>query len=247
MTKQTNKTAYGWKHSENISFIDSFYFFDQIFCIQSFIFLFIVLKLQKTFHFCSFTALSLPQYMHYSSRFQLTSTKHSNNSKYIMIQIQYIRFLWFNLSRLRVKLLFSTAIELKLTENISLRIFQTFIIVLLCLDLTKEPHQAENTTGFKFKSKSMEWTLSWSCEGLPGLSTCFPPYTRVAPSFTPMSQYSSSLSRWALWFWGPWSVERSRGSPIFIFLISSTCACQCLNKSAFGVSNYFWKMNIIIK
>lgn len=57
---------------------------------------------------------------------------------------------------------------------------------------------------------------------LPGLSTCLPPYTSVAPSFTPVSQYSSSLSRWALWFCGPWSVERSRGSPIFIFLISST-------------------------
>lgn len=57
---------------------------------------------------------------------------------------------------------------------------------------------------------------------LPGLSTCLPPYTSVAPSFTPTSQYSSSLSRWALWFCGPWSVERSSGSPIFIFLISST-------------------------
>ncbi len=58
----------------------------------------------------------------------------------------------------------------------------------------------------------------------PGLSTCLPPYTSVAPSFTPSSQYSTSLSRWALWFWGPWSVERSKGSPIFIFLISSTWA-----------------------
>lgn len=57
---------------------------------------------------------------------------------------------------------------------------------------------------------------------LPGLSTCLPPYTNVAPSFIPTSQYSNSLSRWALWFCGPWSVERSSGSPIFIFLISST-------------------------
>lgn len=57
---------------------------------------------------------------------------------------------------------------------------------------------------------------------LPGLSICLPPHTNVAPSFTPVSQYSTSLSRWALWFCGPWSVDRSRGSPIFIFLISST-------------------------
>lgn len=57
----------------------------------------------------------------------------------------------------------------------------------------------------------------------PGLCTCLPPYTSVAPSFAPVSQYCSSFSRWALWFWGPWSVDLSSGSPIFIFLISSTC------------------------
>ena len=56
----------------------------------------------------------------------------------------------------------------------------------------------------------------------PGRCTCLPPQTRVAPSLMPVWQYSTSLSRWALWFWGPWSVERSRGSPIFIFFISST-------------------------
>lgn len=58
---------------------------------------------------------------------------------------------------------------------------------------------------------------------LPNRCTCLPPYTSVAPSFTPVSQYCSSFSRWALWFWGPWSVDLSSGSPIFIILISSTC------------------------
>ena len=58
---------------------------------------------------------------------------------------------------------------------------------------------------------------------LPGLCTCLPPYTSVAPSCTPVSQYCSSFSKCALWFWGPWSVDLYRGSPIFIFLISSTC------------------------
>lgn len=57
---------------------------------------------------------------------------------------------------------------------------------------------------------------------LPGRCTCLAPQTRVAPSLIPVWQYSNSLSRWALWFWGPWSVERSSGSPIFIFLTSST-------------------------
>lgn len=56
----------------------------------------------------------------------------------------------------------------------------------------------------------------------PGRFTCFPPHTNLAPSLTPFSQYSTSLSRWALWFCGPWSVERSSGSPIFIFFISLT-------------------------
>lgn len=57
---------------------------------------------------------------------------------------------------------------------------------------------------------------------VPGRCICLPPHTRVAPSLTPVWQYSTSLSRWALWFCGPWSVERSSGSPVFIFLTSST-------------------------
>uniref|UniRef100_A0A0E9TG01 Uncharacterized protein n=1 Tax=Anguilla anguilla TaxID=7936 RepID=A0A0E9TG01_ANGAN len=41
---------------------------------------------------------------------------------------------------------------------------------------------------------------------------CLPPHTSRAPSFTPVWQYSTSLSRCALWFCGPWSVDRSSGS-----------------------------------
>lgn len=66
---------------------------------------------------------------------------------------------------------------------------------------------------------------------LPGRCTCLPPQTSVAPSLTPFWQYSTSLSRWALWFWGPWSVERSNGSPIFIFLTSSTWKTRHPNKT----------------
>lgn len=67
---------------------------------------------------------------------------------------------------------------------------------------------------------------------LPGRCTCLLPQTRVAPSLMPVWQYSTSLSRWALWFWGPWSVERSSGSPIFIFLTSSTWEKRLSHKTA---------------
>lgn len=65
---------------------------------------------------------------------------------------------------------------------------------------------------------------------VPARCTCFPPHTNVAPSVTPVWQYSTSLSRWALWFWGPWSVERSSGSPVFIFFTSSTWRRKKISK-----------------
>ena len=62
----------------------------------------------------------------------------------------------------------------------------------------------------------------WSCtlvktvgrKKKPGRSARLPPVTKVAPSFSPISQYSINLSKWALWFCGPCCVPRSSGSPI---------------------------------
>ena len=45
--------------------------------------------------------------------------------------------------------------------------------------------------------------------------------THFAPSFSPFLQYSSSFSKCALWFCGPWAVPLSSGSPMLIFLVSS--------------------------
>ena len=61
----------------------------------------------------------------------------------------------------------------------------------------------------------------------------FPPKRSLAPSRTPVSQYSTSLTKCAAWFWGPCCTDRSNGSPIFIFFVSSTTLQNMLGKSQF--------------
>ena len=51
-----------------------------------------------------------------------------------------------------------------------------------------------------------------------------------------------STSKTYLWFWGPWSVERSRGSPIFSFLISSTYRCDTPKQLINSWNFYSWSL-----